>query len=95
MFEVVGTLIRVENIQKISDNFTTKEFVIRTEGPFPQCITLKLINDHCYDLVGIDLNTEIRCNFSLRGREWNGHADGKPRYFNTLECWKIKRVDAE
>lgn len=95
MLEVIGTLIKVENINKITDNFTVKDFVIRTEGPFPQVIMLRLVNDHCHDLHGIELNTEIRCNFQIKGREWLGHADGKPRYYNTIECWKIRRVDAE
>lgn len=93
--EVIGTLIRVENINKISDSFTVKDFVIRTEDQFPQKITLRLVNDHCHDLMGIDLGTEIKCNFNIRGREWLGHADGKPRYYNTIECWKIRRTDAE
>ena len=96
MLEVKGTLIKVFNIQKISENFTTKEFVVETHDyPYPQKIILKLINDKCHDLHGIELGEDLICNFNIRGREWMGHTDGKPRYFNSIECWKIRRANAE
>ena len=33
---------------------------------------------------------EIRVQFNLRGREWNGPQG--IRYFNTLEAWRIERT---
>lgn len=33
---------------------------------------------------------EIKVQFNLRGREWNGPQGVK--YFNTLEAWRIERM---
>jgi hypothetical protein len=35
---------------------------------------------------------EIKVQFNLRGREWNGPQGIK--YFNTLEAWRIEKVAA-
>ena len=37
-----------------------------------------------------NIGDELKVQFNLRGREWNGPQGIK--YFNTLEVWRIEKV---
>ncbi len=40
------------------------------------------------------MGDEVRVDFSLRGREWQGR-DGEVRYFNSLDVWTMAHVSTE
>jgi hypothetical protein len=90
--EVIGTLKTKFETQKVSDRFQKREFVITTEAntPYPQHVSFQVTQDKCTMLDQFNNGEEIRVQFNLRGREWNGPQGIK--YFNTLEAWRIERV---
>lgn len=90
--EVTGTLKAKFDTQKVSDRFQKREFVLTTEAntPYPQHVSFQVTQDKCNLLDQFNPGEEIRVQFNLRGREWNGPQGIK--YFNTLEAWRIERL---
>jgi hypothetical protein len=90
--EVTGTLKAKFDTQKVSDRFQKREFVLTTEAntPYPQHVSFQVTQDKCTLLDQFNPGEELRVQFNLRGREWNGPQGVK--YFNTLEAWRIERV---
>ncbi len=88
---VVGELKLKEETQKVSDKFQKRDFVLATDltTPYPQFITFQLNQDKCSALDSFNEGDEIKVQFNLRGREWNGSQGIK--YFNTLEAWRIEK----
>lgn len=90
--EVIGTLKTKFETQKVSDRFQKREFVLTTEAntPYPQHVSFQVTQDKCTMLDSFNDGEEIKVQFNLRGREWNGPQGIK--YFNTLEAWRIERM---
>ncbi|MCE3260588.1 MAG: hypothetical protein K0S12_2229 [Bacteroidetes bacterium] len=90
--EVTGTLKTKFDTQKVSDRFQKREFVLTTEAntPYPQHVSFQVTQDKCNILDQFNPGEELRVQFNLRGREWNGPQGIK--YFNTLEAWRIERL---
>jgi len=92
--EVTGTLKAKFDTQKVSDRFQKREFVLTTEAntPYPQHVSFQVTQDKCNLLDQFSEGDDIKIQFNLRGREWNGPQGVK--YFNTLEAWRIERMAA-
>lgn len=92
--EVVGTLKAKFDTQKVSERFTKREFVVTTEAntPYPQHVSFQITQDKCSILDQYNVGDELRIQFNLRGREWNGPQGIK--YFNTLEAWRVEKFQA-
>jgi hypothetical protein len=90
--EVTGTLKMKFETQKVSDRFQKRDFVLTTEAntPYPQHVSFQVTQDKCNILDQFREGDEIRVQFNLRGREWNGPQGIK--YFNTLEAWRLEKV---
>lgn len=93
--EVIGTLKVKFDTQKVSDRFQKREFVLTTEAntPYPQHVQFQVTQDKCSLLDSYSEGDELKIQFNLRGREWNGPQG--IRYFNTLEAWRIERLQAQ
>jgi hypothetical protein len=92
--EVTGVLKAKFDTQKVSERFQKREFVLTTEGntPYPQHVSFQLTQDKCNLLDQYNVGDEMKVQFNLRGREWNGPQGVK--YFNTLEAWRIEKMAA-
>lgn len=92
--EVVGTLKAKFDTQKVSERFTKREFVVTTEAntPYPQHVSFQITQDKCSILDQYNVGDELRIQFNLRGREWNGPQGIK--YFNTLEAWRVEKFQS-
>lgn len=92
---IEGKLHAKSDAQQVTDSFKKREFVVEyADNPmYPQFVKFELIQDRC-DLVN-DLNVgdKVEVTFNLRGREWTA-PDGVKKYFNTLDAWRIQKVEA-
>lgn len=90
--EVIGILKVKEDTRKVSDRFQSREFVVTTEAntPYPQHVSMQVTQDKCGILDNFTIGDEIKVQFNLRGREWNGPQGIK--YFNTIEAWRIEKT---
>ncbi len=92
--EVIGLLKVKFDTQRVSDRFQKREFILTTETntPYPQHVSFQVTQDKCTMLDSYREGDELRVQFNLRGREWNGPQGVK--YFNTLEAWRIEKVQS-
>ena len=90
--EVTGILKVKFDTQRVSEKFQKREFVLSTDTntPYPQHVSFQVTQDKCTLLDTFNAGDEIRVQFNLRGREWNGPQGIK--YFNTLEAWRIEKL---
>jgi hypothetical protein len=85
-FEIEGTLHKKYEIESKSSSFQTREFVITTEGTYPQYVKFQLTQDKCGIIDACQEGEKIKVSFDLRGREWQG------KYFTNLNAWKIEKA---
>ncbi len=85
-FEIEGSLHKKYDIENKSGSFQTREFVIMTEGTYPQYVKFQLTQDKCAAIDAHQDGDKIKVSFDLRGREWQG------KYFTNLNAWRIDKV---
>jgi hypothetical protein len=93
--EVTGQLKVKFDTQKVSEKFQKRDFVLATDlsTPYPQYVSFQVTQDKCSMLDQFNPGDEIKVQFNLRGREWNGPQG--IRYFNTLEAWRLEKVSGQ
>lgn len=89
-FQLNGELVHVSPRRQVSDKFTVRDLVLRTDGQYPQTIIFQLTNAKCDQADNLQPGEQITVHFNLRGREWTS-PQGEVKYFNTLEAWRIER----
>ena len=88
MYELTGTVKVLFDTQTFASGFSKREFVVTTEGKYPQDIKMSMVKDKIAMLDGIQSGDQVKVNFDLRGNEY------KERYYVDLNAWKIERVGA-
>ena len=84
---VTGTLLEIYPEQSFASGFIKREFVVQTDGRFPQPIKFEFTKDKCSRLDSFQVGDPVQVNFDLRGNEYEG------RYFVNLACWKLSPRD--
>ena len=88
-FEIIGKLHKVFEVQAKSEKFQAREFVITTDGQYPQFIKFQLTQDRCELISKFEEGKDVKVYFDLRGREWN------EKFFTNLNAWKIESAQEE
>jgi hypothetical protein len=84
--ELKGTIIKVLPIETISEKFKKQSFVLETQdGQYSQEIIIE-VPQAKLDLNGAE-GKDATVQINLRGRRYE--KDGKTRWFNSIEAWKI------
>ncbi|MBK9151351.1 MAG: DUF3127 domain-containing protein [Saprospiraceae bacterium] len=87
-FEIEGILHKKYDTESKTDSFKTREFVISTEGMYPQYVKFQLTQDKCSAIDSFQEGERIKVSFDLRGREWQG------KYFTNLNAWRVDKASA-
>jgi single-strand DNA-binding protein len=87
-FEITGKLHKKFDIEQKTDSFKAREFVIETEGDYPQFVKFQCTQERCNMVDNFAEGSAIKVSFDLRGREWQG------KYFTNLNAWKIEGESA-
>ena len=82
-FEIEGLLHKKYETESKSATFQAREFVIQTDGQYPQYVKFQLTQDKCALIDSYNEGSKIKVNFDLRGREWN------EKFFTNLNAWKV------
>lgn len=91
--EVKGTLYKKLSPKVVSEKLTVQDFIIKTDGKYPQFVLLQVKNDIMVHLENVKEGELINVSFNLDGRLWTG-SDGIEKCFNSLSVWKIEKVTA-
>lgn len=87
-FELECTLHKVYDTESKTGTFQTREFVVTTDGTYPQFVKFQCVQDKCGIVDGFKEGDKMKVFFDLRGREWQG------KFFTNLNAWKIDRLAA-
>jgi len=95
--DITGKLIDRSAAIQVSDKFRKREFVIEVaDNPqYPELICFQLIQDKCDMIDAYQMGQPIKVHFDLRGRKWEPNDGRDPRYFNTLQAWKLEPGQAQ
>ena len=86
-FETEGILYKVFDTESKTPSFKAREFVIKSEGDYPQLIKFQLTQDRCDLIQNFEAGQKVKVHFDLRGREWND------KFFTNLNAWRIDKVE--
>ena len=82
----------ISETQNVTDTFSKREFIVETQEDYKQYLQLQVIKDKCNVLNNYKVGQEVKVSLNLKGRLWT-NAQGKEIAFNTLECWRIDKVE--
>lgn len=91
--KLIGKLKRINNVNQVTDTFKKRDFVIETDEQYPQIINFELFQDKVTLIDTFKVGEIIEIFFNVRGREWQKDAQSEIRVFNTLNAWRIQKVD--
>ena len=91
--DVTGILKVKQETQQVKDSFKKREFVLTNDqtSQYPQHVTFQLTQDKTSIIDNYNVGEEVKVSFNLRGREWTS-PQGDVKYFNTIDAWRIERV---
>ena len=92
--KISGAIHHIGNVERVSEKFQKRDFVIETGDKFPQRILMQLTPDKVSLADNLKLGQVVECSINLRGREWVSK-DGEIKWFNTIECWSMQFANAE
>lgn len=92
---IEGKIHRIFDTQNVTASFRKQDFVVEyIDNPmYPQYISFQCTQDKTALLDSLRIGDKVDVTFNLRGREWTS-PDGEIKYFNTLEAWRISKVEA-
>ena len=86
--KISGQIIHIGQLEIMSEKFKKREFVIQTEGKFPQEIQVQVTQDRCDLLNNLKFGDIIDASINIRGRSWTSK-EGVKKWFNSIEAWSI------
>jgi translation initiation factor IF-3 len=93
--EVVGRVKMVDTTKEVgSSGFKKRDIVVTTDEQYPQHISVQFVQDKCDLLNNYQTGDNVKIDINLRGREWT-NAQGETVYFNTIQGWRIGKVQSE
>jgi len=98
-YELQGKLIEKGDVQKISDKFSKREFVVETKSSnngmdFVDYVRFQAGGKRVNIVDNIEVGSDITVKFNIKGNKWN-NKDGKTLYFVNLDAWAIDGADTQ
>ena len=92
-YKLTGTIKVIHDTVQISEKFAKREFVVTdNDSMYPQDISLQLTQEKVSILDNYSVGESVEVSFNLNGREWTS-PQGEVKYFNTLNAWRIEKLD--
>ena len=93
--EVTGKIKMIDQTKEVgSAGFKKRDVVVTTDEQYPQHILVQFVQDKCDLLNNFQVGEAVKIDINLRGREWTNQ-QGETVYFNTIQGWRIGKVQAE
>ena len=93
--EVTGKIKMIDTTKEVgSGGFKKRDVVVTTDEQYPQHILVQFVQDKCDLLNNFQVGEAVKIDINLRGREWT-NPQGETVYFNTIQGWRIAKVQAE
>ena len=86
---VVGRIIAIGHEEVFSEKFKKRNFVVRTEGQYPDELPIETHNDNCGKLAAFKVGDYVDVSINLRGRAYE--KNGEKKWFANIVAWKIDK----
>ena len=83
--EIKGTIKLLMDTERFDSGFYKREFVVTTEGKYPQDIKFAALKEKADTLDDFEPGDDVAVSFDLRGNEY------KERFYVNLNAWKLER----
>ena len=95
MYEFIGKVRSVGELQTFSSGFTKRDLVVEEEraGNWPNVVAVAFKKERVALLDGMVSGTRVKVGFAVDGREWTDPKTGKVRYFSDLTALRLERLD--
>ena len=77
----------------VSNTFKKRDFIVSTNEQYVQYLNLQMNKDKCDILNSYKVGDNVKVSLNFKGRLWT-NKEGVEIAFNTLECWKIAKIDS-
>jgi hypothetical protein len=95
MYKLTGQIKVIGETIQVTEKFAKREIVVTDNtSMYPQDISLQFTQDKCDILDQYNVGDSVEVSFNLRGREWTS-PQGEVKYFNTLDAWRIEKLNSE
>ena len=93
--EVTGKIKMIDTTKEVgSGGFKKRDVVVTTDEQYPQHILVQFVQDKCDLLNTYQVSDAVKIDINLRGREWT-NPQGETVYFNTIQGWRIAKLQVE
>lgn len=92
--KIVGKILEIGTLVKVSDKFQKLEFVLETQDQYPQVFGIQLVQDKIEQIARYSVDDIVEVSINIRGRAWRSPQTGETKYFTSLDAWKISEVGA-
>ena len=86
--EVIGKVIEIFDVKRITEKFSKRSVVIETDDQYPQVLEVEFGNDRMKLVDKLSVGRTVAISINIRGRKWSGPNGDK--YFITLDGWRIQ-----
>ena len=95
MYEFIGNVKAVGELQTFASGFSKRELVVEEErdGRWPNVVAFSFKKDNAALLDGMSPGVRVKVGFAVDGREWTDPKTGKVRYFSDLTALRLERLD--
>ncbi len=90
-YEIQGTLYSRKEKQQVTEKFAKQEFIIVTEGQYPEHVAMQCVNDNCNFLKGLAKGDLIKVSFNLKGKPFK-NKQGEEVVMTNVTAYKIEVV---
>jgi hypothetical protein len=92
--ELQVKIYAISEINVVSNVFKKRDFIVETDEQYKNYLALQVNQDKCSMLDNYSVGQEVKVSVNLKGRLWK-NAQGVEVAFNTLECWRIEKLQSE
>jgi len=90
---IEGRIERISDSVQVSEKFTKRNFVINTEGQYPDKFEMQFTQDKVSILDKYKEGDLVEVGVNIRGREWANPSTGEIKHFVSLDAWSIRLKD--
>jgi hypothetical protein len=97
--QAFGQVVHIGPTEQVSEKFRKRTIVLKTDTDtqYPQEVAFQLSQDRCdtIEKYGIKVGQSVTISYNLRGRRWDDPKTGIPKWFNTLDAWRIEAAQGQ
>jgi len=92
MYEFIGTVKKVGELQRFSGGFEKQDLVVEEDkdGKWPNVVAFVFKKDAISKLAGVTPGAHVKVGFVVDGREWTDPKTGMVRYFSDLAALRLE-----